>query len=729
MLRYIFTVLFTTLIVIKGIATPINQDSLYRVSKTGSTDTARLRAYIELHFQQQFQKNLSKKSIDSIYILSKNNNFHYGVVKCLMVYGIRAWLNGQTDSSLKYFYSCLDYGIKNHYQYGIFKGYQNIVVPYLNNGMNDSAKKYLNLAVKSFKPSFGQINLAKLYLDLGITSLYDSRYKDAVDYLQKTILIAEKSKDTIAQSQAYGVLGNLYKELGNFDKSNLYLRKQLSTISPSTLGGRAMGMGYLNLGNLYESIKNDPDSGIYYLNQSLQIAEKIGYGNLVSGALINIGNCYVKKKDFPKAEALYRKALSMKESIENRKSYSGLLINLGNCLIKRNKLDSARILTIKGLALAVEFEALLYQASAYENLFRIDTLQGNYKTGLSNLLKKIKIDDSIQNTDLKNKLIELSLKYDFDKIEFENNNLKQSNDLNQVIIRKQKLVLLLGILVIICFIVLLSWIEYSRRRFIRLNHELKKKNKEIEARDSEIAEKNNHLEILNQTKDKFFSIISHDLRSPFNLLIGFSTILDDNYHDMTDAERIQKISKLRKTSEHTFDHLENLLTWSKAQRKLLSPAPQQFSLNKLTVESIVFIQEKAAEKEQNLLLDIADDLYVYADPNFYRSIIQNVVNNAVKFTDNKGTITVKAMLEKDFIAIETTDNGIGMPQALISELFKIHTNVKRNGTNKESGAGLGLIICKELVEISGGTIYVKSEEAKGTSITFTLPAKQILNEE
>jgi len=231
------------------------------------------------------------------------------------------------------------------------------------------------------------------------------------------------------------------------------------------------------------------------------------------------------------------------------------------------------------------------------------------------------------------------------------------------------------------------------------------------------------LKISNETKDKFFSIISHDLRSPFNSLLGFTDMLMQNYDTFSDKERMLIIESLNASSKTTYLLLENLLSWSSSQTGRMEFSLQKTELKTL-IDQIILLSKPAADSKHIELVDNTKaDLSVYADKNMLNTILRNLITNAIKFTESNGKVMISAerSTKKGFVEISVIDTGIGIPVKKIDELFLIDKNVSTLGTNDEKGTGLGLILCKEFIEKQGGEIWVESEIGKGSQFKLILP--------
>jgi len=242
--------------------------------------------------------------------------------------------------------------------------------------------------------------------------------------------------------------------------------------------------------------------------------------------------------------------------------------------------------------------------------------------------------------------------------------------------------------------------------------------------EEEIKLKNEQLLKLNTEKDKFFSIIAHDLRGPFSGFLGFTQIMAEELHSLT-IDQIQVFSVQMKDSASNLYHLlENLLHWSRMQQGLIPFEPKEMELSPIIKVSIDILLESAKNKGIEITSDIPNKTEVFADENMLQTIIRNLVSNAVKFTPKGGFIRVSAKATGDKnIEISIKDTGIGMNQAMVDNLFRLDVQTSRKGTEGEPSTGLGLLLCLEFIEKHGGKIWVESTEGVGSTFYFTVPSK------
>jgi PAS domain S-box-containing protein len=242
--------------------------------------------------------------------------------------------------------------------------------------------------------------------------------------------------------------------------------------------------------------------------------------------------------------------------------------------------------------------------------------------------------------------------------------------------------------------------------------------------EEEIKRKNEELQKINAEKDKFFSIIAHDLRSPFNAFLGLTRMMEEELPSLTLDEIKMFAVSMRKSANMLFHLLENLLEWSRMQRGLISFKPESFLLADEVASSIMLIQDDADKKQISIKLQIPEDLVVKADEQMIESLMRNLVFNAVKFTPNGGEITIAAKkIPGNFVVVSVRDTGIGMSKVMQDKLFRLDEQTHRKGTDGEPSTGLGLILCKDFTEKHGGTIWAESEVDKGSTFFFTIPYK------
>ena len=237
-----------------------------------------------------------------------------------------------------------------------------------------------------------------------------------------------------------------------------------------------------------------------------------------------------------------------------------------------------------------------------------------------------------------------------------------------------------------------------------------------------IEQTNQELSKLNSEKDKFFSIIAHDLRSPFQGFLSLTEMMADKGEEFSHDDFVEFSKNLNKAAQNLYRLLENLLAWSQVKNGTIDFIQKDFDLSTIVLQNIDTFNQRAKQKGITIIEEIDHEQKVFADDKMISSVLRNLISNAVKFTKKDGQVTIKAKtVSNGKIEISVEDTGIGISERLANNLFKIDEKVGRKGTDGELSTGLGLLLCKEFVEKHGGKIWVESEEGKGSKFIFTLP--------
>lgn len=240
--------------------------------------------------------------------------------------------------------------------------------------------------------------------------------------------------------------------------------------------------------------------------------------------------------------------------------------------------------------------------------------------------------------------------------------------------------------------------------------------------NQQLREANHRLQEANASKDAFFSILAHDLRNPFMVLLGLTEILNEELDRYTKDQLKETLQRLYASSKTVYALLTNLLEWSQLERGLLIPEPRTFSAADMILRNVSLFASQAQSKHIQMQHQISNEMAVYADFKMIDTVIRNLLSNALKFTDSGGVIEITAQTQADnVVELTIADTGIGMSQEMLSKLFRIDQKTLRPGTAGEKGTGLGLILCKEFVEKNQGSLQVESVEGQGTIFRLTLP--------
>jgi len=255
-----------------------------------------------------------------------------------------------------------------------------------------------------------------------------------------------------------------------------------------------------------------------------------------------------------------------------------------------------------------------------------------------------------------------------------------------------------------------------------LNYQLSQELIERHMAEEALKKSETSLRELNATKDKFFSIIAHDLKNPFTCLLGSTELLSERLDRMSTESIRELVQILNDSAKSGYAILQNLLDWSRSQTGMIRFNPERINLKEILDDNIFDLQLSLEKKEITVYSGLQEDLFIYADKNMLNTVLRNLLSNAVKFTHKSGTVSINATFNGNEVTISVKDTGIGIPEQKIRELFRIDTKYTRPGTDMEQGTGLGLKICKEFVELQGGTIRVESKANEGSEFIFSIPS-------
>ncbi|NCB08073.1 MAG: hypothetical protein EOM73_07925, partial [Bacteroidia bacterium] len=459
--------------------------------------------------------------------------------------------------------------------------------------------------------------------------------------------------------------------------------------------------------------QGDISKSRYYLEEALKIARQMKDERTACGIMVNIGELYQQEKQFDKAMECYQAGLDNPaiKNMPDQEVYT--LYNIANLYYQTNEFRKCIQYAEKALDLSKRYNFSIHHVELYQLLASAYEQVNDYKSALANQKMYQIFSDSLFNIQSTGKIAEIQAKYDFDVAENENQLLKNENEIKSLTIQKQKSQQFLLLIIL-----------FGITGFIVLVYRRMKKNRKINvlltAKNEEIQLKSKELEKLNQSKDKFFSILAHDLRNPFNSILGSLEILSSEYPRLSETDRLQLIRLTWESAQGTDNLLANLLDWSIIQRGKIVLEKEPCNIAGLVKECVDVHQNLALQKEIVINTNVNGEV-VYVDKKTIQIVINNLLSNAIKFTPEKGSVLISGHRVDGCFQLAVQDNGIGIPPEILGSLFKIDATQSRPGTNHEPGTGLGLILCKDFTELNGGQISVTSEVDKGSCFQVTLP--------
>jgi signal transduction histidine kinase len=600
---------------------------------------------------------------------------------------------------------------KNDYLWGEMIASRLLGLAYSELRKKDSAFFYINKAMSIYpkvaEQDKNKHNEKSNYSALGNINENLGLAKNALNAFLKCLKLAEETHDTARIASMLNGIGIIHKSENDLNKAKEYWTRATEMAS-HTNNVRLQASTNTNLGIAYVDRK-EYAKALVYLEKSNALTLK-SEGKPSKFVLYNSGQAYLGLENYSKARACFEEVLAIAEKDKDVIREVLALKGLSDVAVSMQKWNLAISWgnkAVEKLAIAKDMES---SKKVYEVLFKAYQGAGQFEKALDYHIFMNEAKDSLFNLERTKELNELETKYEVEKKETENTLLKKDKDLKDARIRQQMWVIV-STLIIIGLVVFLSIILYRSRQ--------KEKDINVVLADQkiELQSKNRLLEELNAVKDRLFSIISHDLRAPLGSLKGLLTLLNDK--TLSEAQVTALFPKLSQDVGYTSDLLDSLLHWAKSQLHGIHTNPKKIDMKALVEENISLLSSIAEQKNIELTNEIGENALVLADEDMTRTILRNLVSNALKFTKANGHIRVSAQTLKEGVEVTVEDTGVGMSQEVLSQLFK--GNVTTRGTKNEKGTGLGLMLVKDFIEKNNGTIRVESEVGKGSKFIFTLP--------
>ncbi|MBU0473137.1 MAG: tetratricopeptide repeat-containing sensor histidine kinase [Bacteroidetes bacterium] len=569
---------------------------------------------------------------------------------------------------------------------------------------------------------------------LGVVQRKLGDLSKSYDYFMKALNLANELKDSAQIGYTYNNLADYYLKKASY---SIALENVLISYQIFKNLNHKIGMAYsLNyLGEIYIH-HGDYNKALKYLEEAsalrLEIDDKRGYSN----SLVNIGLIHFKQNNYELARDYYKKAIKINNAIKYKKGRSTILslygdiyfaiknykiaVNsfkaalkfaksandkagviensnkLGLVYLKLGKFSDAKNLFEDALNSANESGHLDQEMLSYLYLSQYNAEIKQFEASLKYLNKYIILKDSIYSNENMGRFADLQTLFETQNKEMENKILKKEVSFEKT---TNNYLLIISLVVIILILVLIS--------------KYKAQNKT-----------NNLLKELNDSKDKFFSILAHDLKNPFQALMGYTDMLNDDFDEFSNEEIKNSINSLQKISHNVYELLEGVLEWSRAQTGRMEFNPTLFKLSEESNSVIQLYSQNAINKGISLTSNVNESIIIFSDRNMIKTIIRNLVSNGLKFTDNGGYVKIFAEKTKHDIKVIVEDSGIGMNQNVVDNLFKIDIHHTTTGTEGEVGTGVGLMLCHELVKHHNGKIWAESQLGVGSKFIFTLPIEK-----
>ncbi len=654
-----------------------NKDSLVQVSQSGSE---RDRQQALLALVNHYRYNDPQTALQYLYKLIETDeklNDEISLAKTYQTGGSLHYSLGSFARAKEMFQQALD---KYTEQKNINAQYEvNSLlagVYYAQGNLPLAAETYLKV-LRYHEEKNDKAALLSVLTSLGSIYSRQNNFSKALEYNLRALRIYEESSDRFRTLVSYDNVGNIYLRQGNLHKANEFFNKSLKMYRElDNKAGEASTL-YL-LGNISDK-QDDAEQALVYYQQSADIAKTLKSQPMQATAELAIAHNYAKLKLYQKAITSYQNAIKLAKQLD-----------------MKIELEEA----YRGISLAYSSIKQQQKATTFGELSR-------------------ELKDSLYNDSSLKKLADLQLIYETEKKQQQIELLSKEQQLKEFELTRERdmqkfwryAMIALGFVIVVLI--------YFSVQNSRIAKNLRKQKNELEISNREIIAQKEQLNQLNNVKDRFFSIISHDLRNNLTAMkLYFDLISNPDYKPADHKEITKQISG---SVENTIDLLENLLVWASAQIKGVPIHIRQLSLHSLIEQNISLLAGTSHQKNIQTNNLVNENITALGDIDMINLVLRNLISNAIKFTHENGSINISCNSNENIRVVCVKDNGIGISKENLAKLFDAHLHPTTKGTGNEKGTGLGLMLCKDFIERNNGKIWVESEKNKGTSFYFSLP--------
>ncbi|RRQ48565.1 hypothetical protein DZC72_12785 [Maribacter algicola] len=537
----------------------------------------------------------------------------------------------------------------------------------------------------------------KIYNDIAQAYFIKSEHPKAYENFLMANYLAERTQNSNELVRINNNLGTMFLLLGDYDESMFYYdiaRQLIVQETPNHIQGIILSnLGYLNMR------KNNLEKAKDYLRQGLELARKTNFSTIIAFNYLTMGEVYGLGKEYNEALEFYGKAEKEYQSNGDKKGISDLYFGLATVHFSLGNYPVSKEFVLKSMDFYKSFKLRTGLEKCSRLLYKIAKYENDFDSSLKYLESAEAYSDSISKEQNKTNIAMLKAKLTFEE---ERNKLEEKN---LATINKQKKYIGWSLASLVLAIIIIFLIQKSSKKRKKIN--------------AILAENQQQLHQTNQTKDKLFSIVGHDLRGP---IISLKGLLDISLNEENGETQFKKFGpKLQKDLEHIHFTLDNLLNWGQTQMKGSRIEPMNVLIKKEIDQITQLFNDNLKSKKIILSNSLNIDFCVLMDLNHFKIVFRNLISNAIKFTHEGGKISIEGEIFEEHLIIQVKDSGVGISPYDIKKIWDYKEHLSTFGTNAEKGTGLGLMLCKEMVENNKGSIKVESVIDEGTTFHITLP--------
>ena len=642
------------------------------------------------------------------------------------------------DPIKEFYYAnvCRALAEKLHNEQRIADAYVQMGISYAVRSKLDSALNYFQIAYSQSEKIKYLFGMGKSLSDIGF--VYDrlDEKKEAIKADFQALEILKKTNNLRGINQLYTNIGSIYFDLRQYKLAETYFNQCLVN-STARKDSSGMAYAFFTMGNCFQALKED-DKAVDYFSRSLAIREKLGDVNGIALVKRGLGNVYFHKNQYSQALTYLDTALNTVKKLQDKYEESAILLDLSDVYLGMKDFDRSIACAAQSLTNCREIKSQSGIAESLQRLVAAYKKKGDIARAFEYQSEYITTQEGIETA----KALKDVTLTEFGRIRAENATLAKNNQ-HYVVTNTSYLLklnqysnVIVAIVVILALVVLLLFVLYrlnleklaanrvllqQKAEIANINQELESLNDELNAQMELTNAQNQELEKVNNVKNKLFSIVSHDLRSPLSTLQTLLRIYRDG--DISDEELGELLIKLEDTILSTGTFLDNLLEWSKSQFEGIVVRPEQFNIADCIAENIRLFATQCVLKNLKIVNKADPSTTVYADRNMIGLVIRNLFSNSIKFCNPNDEIRFGAASSNGKTIISVTDTGPGIYETDHDKLFNIEHTVTA-GTHGEKGSHLGLILCRDMVIQNQGRIWFETEIDKGTTFWVELPTVQ-----
>lgn len=648
--------------------------------------------------RENFEK--AKSNAEKALAIAVLQKYGRGEATALLNIGYVHFLRNKIDSSLACYKKSFSLIEQNQISDLLPMAYNNMgLTLWRKSDFLGALSNYKQAAVLA-RESGNATELGRAYNNIGLIYWKSGDYSECNDFFLKALSIRDQLGEPFDRVTTINNLARFYYEISDFKRCLEYSQKAFA-IARSVDDKYGLGRAYSNIGFAYAGLKQY-EKAIESLTKSLEMKQSSNDVPGIAFTLSEIGHVYYEQGQYEMALQYFGRAVKIRKEIRYIYGISDNYKQIALVFIKQNKIPQALNYIAMSLEIAVKNDMKDIVRVCYEELAKINEAKGNYSASLRYYKLFVSLKDSIEGRSKTERISQLTNRYESEIKEKEIVQLTNRQKIQQLEIDKKNMQIYLlwsGLALVLGFI---TYIFFKYKSEQKIKQELT---------------------YSNTTKDKLFSIIAHDLRSPFIGLLGYTEILKEDYNDLPDDMRKQYISNIDNTIKELFKLLEGLLEWAKVQSRNLTYKPEPVNLNETAQNAVLLLQQAITNKGIEIEIDVDEKLLLFADAQMAYSILRNLLSNAIKFSDNGQKITITAKKKAEHVEIRVIDTGAGIPSEHLHKLFSPGSKFSTTGTRGEKGTGIGLSIVSELVKINKGEIRIESTIGKGSTFIINLPGK------